>query len=105
MTVKIAISSQKSEEYGVLEIDGKKIEVMRGKAEEKVVELRELVESLKEEIGGHIDGPCDVTLELSGATTIHGGGELKLLILNVDGGVERASGMKIILSFKINAKK
>lgn len=99
MTVRIAVSSQSRAEDRELELDGKKIEVMRGRSE--AVELRELVESLKEEVSGHLDEPCEVKLELSGATTIHGGGGAKLLILNIEGGVEKTSGMKIALTFKI----
>ncbi len=106
MTLKIGISSRSSEDYEKLEIDGQKLEVMRGKAEEeKAIEIKELLESLNEEIGGYIDEPCDVTMEINGAASYQGGGGLKALIFDISGNVEKTTGIKIALSFKINPRK
>ncbi|MBU7028391.1 MAG: hypothetical protein HXS48_15770 [Theionarchaea archaeon] len=105
MTLKIGLSSRSPEEYEKLEINGLKIETMRGKAEEKVIELSELLESLNEEIRGHITEPCDVTVEIDGGTTYHSGGGITALIVDVSGKIEKTSGMKISLKFKVYPKK
>ena len=105
MVLKIGVSCRGSDDYEELEIDGQKLEIMRGKVEEKAIELRELLEALNEEIGGYIVEPCNVKMELSGATTYHGGGGIKALIIDVSGKVERTSGVKIVLNFIINPKK
>ncbi len=89
-----------------MEIDGQKLEVMRGKAEEeKVVEIKELLESLNEELGDYITEPCNVTMEINGATSVQGGGGIKALIFDISGKMEKTSGVKIVLNFKINPKK
>ncbi|MDO8724811.1 MAG: hypothetical protein Q7J35_01925 [Candidatus Methanoperedens sp.] len=106
MALKIGISSRSPEDYEKLEIDGQKLEVMRGKIEEeKAVEIKELLESLNEEISGYIDEPCQVTMEINGATSYQGGGGLKALIFDISGNIEKSSGIKIVLNFKINPKK
>ena len=106
MTLKICVASRSPGDYKKLEIDGQKLEVMRGKAEEeKAIEIKELLRSLKEQIGAYIDEPCDVTMEINGATSYQGGGGLKALIFDVSGNIEKKSGIKIVLNFKINPKK
>lgn len=105
MTFRIGLSTRSPEDYQRLEYNGQRLEVMRGKAEEKVIKLREVMESLNEEISGYITEPCTVTLELSGSTTIEGGGGVEVLVLNIGGNIEKTSGMKIALNFKINPRK
>lgn len=106
MALKIGISTQSPEDYEKLEIDGQKLEVMRGKAEEqKAIEIKELLQSLNEEIGEYIDEPCDVTMEINGTTSYQGGGGLKALIFDISGNVEKTSGIKMVLNFKIHPKK
>ena len=106
LALKIGISSRSLGDYKKLEINGQKIEMMRGDTEEeKAIEIKELLESLNEEIGGYIDEPCDVTMEINGATTYQGGGGLKALIFDVSGNIEKSSGVKIVLNFKINPRK
>jgi hypothetical protein len=90
MTLKICVASRSQGDYEKLEIDGQKFEVMRGKVkEEKAIEIKELLRSLKEEIGACIDEPCDVTMEINGATSYQAGGGLKALIFDVSGNIEK----------------
>ncbi|MGD2248308.1 MAG: hypothetical protein PVF58_07855 [Candidatus Methanofastidiosia archaeon] len=97
MTFEIGLSTQSPEEY--------QNNVTRGKAEEKIIKIREIMESLNEEISRYITEPCNVTLELSGSTTMEGGGGVEVLVLNIGGNIEKTSGMKMVLNFKINPKK
>nr|AAU82191.1 hypothetical protein GZ11A10_46 [uncultured archaeon GZfos11A10] len=103
--LKIAVSCHGPEEYEELEIDGQKLLTMRGGEEEKAIELKELLESINEEISGYITEPCDVTIELDGSTTYGGGGGVEALIIDIGGKVEKTSGIKITLNTKINPKK
>lgn len=103
--LKIAVSCRGPEEYEELEIDGQKLLAMRGEKEEKPVDLKELLESITEEVSGCITEPCDMTMELSGSTTYGAGGGLKALIIDISGKAEKTSGIKITLNTKINPKK
>lgn len=103
--LKIAVSCRGPEEYEELEIDGQKLLAMRGEKEEKPVDLKELLESITEEVSGCITEPCDMTIELSGSTTYGAGGGLKALIIDISGKAEKTSGIKITLNTKINPKK
>lgn len=78
---------------------------MRGEEEEKIIEIKELVESLNEELGEYIDGTCDVTMEINGVTSYEGGGGLKAFIFDISGKTGKTSGMKLVLNFKVNPKK
>ncbi|MBE9594492.1 MAG: hypothetical protein IMF19_13560 [Proteobacteria bacterium] len=103
--LKIAVSCRGPEEYEELEIDGQKLLSMRGEKEEKPIDLKELLESITEEVSGCITEPCDITIELSGSTTYGAGGGLKALIIDISGKAEKTSGIKITLNTKINPKK
>ncbi len=102
--LKIAVSCRGPEEYEELEIDGQKLLTMRGEKEEKPIELKELLESITDEVSGCITEPCGMTLELSGSTTYGGGGGLKVLLINISGKAEKTTGIKITLNTKINPK-
>ena len=103
--LKIAVSCRDPEEYEELEIDGQKLLSMRGEKEEKPIDLKELLESITDEVSGCITEPCDMTMELSGSTTYGAGGGLKALIIDISGKAEKTSGIKITLNTKINPKK
>ena len=103
--LKIAVACRAPEEYEELEIAGQKLLTMRGGKEEKAIDLKELLESITDEVSGCITEPCDMTLELSGSTTYGAGGGLKALIIDISGKAEKTSGIKITLNIKINPKK
>ena len=103
--LKIAVSCRSPEEYEELEIDGQKLLTMRGKKEEKPIDLKELLESITDEVRGSITEPCDMTMELSGSTMYGAGGGLKALIIDISGKAEKTTGIKITLNTKINPKK
>ena len=104
--LKIAVACRDPEEDEELEIGGQKSLTMRGnKKEEKPIDLKELLESITNEVRGCITEPCDMTMELSGSTTYGAGGGLKALIIDISGKAEKTSGIKITLNTKINPKK
>lgn len=79
---------------------------MRGKTEEeKVIQIKELLESLNKEISENIDEPCDATIEINGTASYQGNGGIKALIFDISGKTEKKSGVKLVLNFKINPKR
>ena len=81
-----------------------KLEVRGGRGGEgKVIRLKEILDSINDEISKSVKTPCEVKIEISGSITIGGEAGTKFFgILDIGGKGEKKDSVTISLTTKLN---
>jgi hypothetical protein len=103
MTMKVYMAN--ADEGNSLIVDDKEILSTLGAKENVAIQLKELFESVANEISSTITAPSDLTLELTGSIDIKAQGDVSFLVFNANATGTASGSMKITLKTELKPYK
>lgn len=102
MSLKMCVVSASPEEKKNVKLDNYElVDVLGDKEENYAVQLEELLNTVVEPIKSNIEHESELTIEITGSTTLKASGGVKWLFFNIGSEGSKSGTMKITLKTKI----
>jgi len=105
MPLEVYVAASNELESKKLKLDNREIVPTLGGDEATAVRIGELVGSISSLIGEKLMSDSELTIELTGSTSLKGEGGIKYLLFNIGGSAAKDNSMKVTLKTKVGTKK
>ena len=106
MPLEVYVTASKDPESKTIKIDNRELVPTLGAEEEaSAVRIGEMLNSISNLIGEKLSSESELTIELTGSTSLKGEGGFKYIIFNLGGSVSKDNTMKVTLKTKVGANK